>query len=186
MEFKEKSLVGFFFLSSKSYVCMKNEIIILSDGRKVAIDRSVGVVLLAYIIKENSIYILCNKRGKRTSEYKESWNLPSGYLDWDESGEEAAQRECFEECGIKVPLELIRESEHSTKPTENRQNIIFRYIAKLPIEFFNHKLTSDNSEEDEVVNIKWIKLDDIEKYNFAWKQIETIKRMINKEINPGI
>ena len=49
---------------------MKNEIIILSDGRKVAIDRSVGVVLLAYIIKENSIYILFNNRGKRTSEYK--------------------------------------------------------------------------------------------------------------------
>lgn len=158
---------------------MKNEIIILNDGRKVAIDRSVGLVLIPIIKKDNEIFILCNKRGKRTSECKELWNLPSGYLDWDESGEEGAVRECFEECGIKIPLELVKEVEHSTKPTENRQNIIFRYIAELPESYLNLELSFKNSEFNEVTDIKWIKFSEINNYNFAWTQLETIKRIVN-------
>ena len=47
---------------------MKNEIIILEDGRKVAIDRSVGVVLIPVVKSQSKIWILCNQRGTKTSE----------------------------------------------------------------------------------------------------------------------
>ena len=57
---------------------MKNEIIILEDGRKVAIDRSVGVVLIPVVKSQSKIWILCNQRGTKTSEAKLKWNLPAG------------------------------------------------------------------------------------------------------------
>lgn len=156
----------------------ENELITLADGRRVAIDRSVGVVMLCYTIVDGNIYILVNKRGTKTSEFKSKWNLPSGYLNWDESGEEAAQRETIEETGICIPTSLIQEVEHSTSPTENRQNIIFRYAAKVPNYFMEQSLKAQDSEE--VSNIKWINFNELDTVEWAFNQKETIERMLSK------
>lgn len=160
---------------------MKNELIILEDGRKVAIDRSVGVVLIPVVKSKGRVWILCNQRGTRTSEAKLKWNLPSGYLDWDETGEEGARRECLEECGVDIPLDLIREVEHSTSPKENRQNVIFRYLAILPESYLDLETAAE--DKSEVKSIMWIPTDKLDEYNFAWTQKETIKRILT---NSGI
>lgn len=159
----------------------ESELIVLQDGRKVAIDRSVGVVMLCYTIKDNNIYILVNQRGTKTSEFKLKWNLPSGYLNWDECGEEAAVRETFEETGIKIPIELVKEIEHSTNPKENRQNVIFRYIAKVPSNYMEKTLLSQDSNE--VKNIMWISLNDLDSIEWAFNQKETINRIFNKRLS---
>ena len=159
---------------------MKNEAYITDDGKKIFRDRSVGVVMVAVILINNVLHVLCNKRGKRTSEAALLWNLPSGYLDWDETGEQAAIRETYEECGIQIPIDLVKEVEHSTSPSENRQNIIFRYFAQLPSEFANIKFSTEHSEEDEVRDVKWIPVTELDNYEFAWKQKETILRIISK------
>lgn len=162
----------------KKFEVKENELIYLEDGRRVAIDRSVGVVMLCFIKKEDDIYVLCNLRGNKTSEYKSYWNLPSGYLNWGETGEEAAIRETLEETGIKIPIELVKEAEHSTDPSENRQNVIFRYYSILPLEYLFKKLIPMDKEE--VLSIKWISLSELDKYCFAFNQKETIKRIVNK------
>lgn len=162
---------------------MKNEPIILPDGTKFYRNRGIGVVMLAFIKINRKFHVLCNKRGARTSEAALLWNLPSGYLDWDESGEDAAVRETLEECGIDIPLPLVHEVEHSTSPKENRQNIIFRYLAILPSSFSKIPLIPNDPEEDEVREVKWIPIDEINNYNFAWNQLETIKRIFNTYIN---
>lgn len=156
----------------------ENELIHLQDGRRVAIDRSVGVVMLCYCKLNDEIYILINKRGVKTSEYKLKWNLPSGYLNWDESGEEAAIRETIEETGILIPLDLVKEIEHSTKPSENRQNVIFRYAAEVPYEYMNKVLKSQDSNE--VKKIMWINLKELDDIDWAFNQKETILRMLAK------
>lgn len=156
----------------------ENELIYLEDGRRVAIDRSVGVVMLCYTKLNDDIYILVNKRGAKTSEFALKWNLPSGYLNWNESGEEAAIRETIEETGISIPLELVKEIEHSTKPSENRQNVIFRYVAEVPSDYMNKELKSQDSNE--VNSIMWINIKDINTVEWAFNQKETILRLLSK------
>lgn len=156
----------------------ENELIYLEDGRRVAIDRSVGVVMLCYTKLNNEIYILINERGTKTSEFKLIWNLPSGYLNWDETGEEAAIRETVEETGILIPLELVKEIEHSTLPSENRQNVIFRYAAEVSSDYMNKCLTSQDSNE--VKSIMWINLKELNTVEWAFNQKETIVRMLDK------
>lgn len=158
----------------------ENELITLADGRRVAIDRSVGVVMLCYTIASDNIYILVNKRGTKTSEFKSKWNLPSGYINWDESGEEAAVRETFEETGIDIPVEWVKEVEHSTSPKENRQNIIFRYAVQVSNDYMNKSLTTQDSEE--VDNIKWINFNELDTVEWAFNQKEAINRMLSKLI----
>lgn len=158
----------------------ENELITLADGRRLAIDRSVGVVMLCYTIAGDNIYILVNKRGTKTSEFKSKWNLPSGYINWDESGEETAVRETFEETGIDIPVEWVKEVEHSTSPKENRQNIIFRYAVQVSNDYMNKSLTTQDSEE--VDNIKWINFNELDTVEWAFNQKEAINRMLSKLI----
>lgn len=162
----------------------ENELIYLQDGRRVAIDRSVGVVLLCYTKFNDNIYILVNRRGNKTSEFKLKWNLPSGYLNWDESGEEAAVRETIEETGISIPIELVKEVEHSTSPNENRQNVIFRYAVEVPSDYMNKKFSSQDS--DEVNDVMWLDLNEIDSVEWAFNQKVTIKRMLDKIMKNNI
>lgn len=155
----------------------ESELLETYSGR-VAIDRSVGVVLFAWIKNgDNEISFLANKRGTKTSEYKNFWNLPSGYLNWNETGEEGAIRETWEECGVYVDPEKLKLEEVDTNPGSNpRQNVILRYMTELD-EF--PELDQKKIQGEETVEVKMIKLSELENYNFAWKQLETIKRLSN-------
>lgn len=161
---------------------MKNKVYVTDDGQKIYLDRSVGVVLLIFTRMNEKWYILCNRRGQRTSECKLQWNLPSGYLDWDEDGPEAAIRETFEECGLKIPYPWVMEAEHSTSPNENRQNIIFRYFTIVPSSWMGKTLSNKCAEEDEVREIMWFPVDDLDEYEFAWKQDITIRRILKNNV----
>lgn len=162
----------------KEFEEKENELVYLEDGRRIAIDRSVGVVMLCFTKKNGNIYILCNQRGNNTSEYKNYWNLPSGYLNWGETGEEASIRETLEETGIEIPIELVKEIEHSTSPLENRQNVIFRYYSIISSDHLLDRLVPKDRKE--VISIKWINIFELNKYKFAFNQEKTIKRIINK------
>lgn len=59
---------------------------------------------------------------------------------------------------------------------ENRQNVIFRYLAILPESFLNLKTAAEDNSE--VISIKWIPTDELDNYNFAWSQRRTIKRIL--------
>ena len=154
--------------------------LIETEFGRVAKDRSVGVVLFVWWIDRvtDKIMFLANKSGTKTTEFKSTWNLPSGYLNWNETGEEGAARECLEECGVEIDPKDIRLVETSTKPDENpRQNVIFRYMAfSLGKPEVNLKIVDKN----ESVEIVFIKEDEVDNYEFAWKQKETIKRLIEK------
>lgn len=48
-------------------------------------------------------YVLVNKRGEGTPNFQGYWNIPVGYLDYDETLTEACTREVMEEQGVFIP-----------------------------------------------------------------------------------
>lgn len=140
-------------------------------------NRGVGVVTLVMTFINGKAHILANQRGDKTSEQGLLWNLPSGYLDWNETAEMAAVREIKEECGVEIAPSELTELEHSTDPAENRQNIMFRFIAVVEAERLRNFKAMD---ADEVREIRLIPLSDIEQYKWAWGQNRKIYRLINK------
>ena len=55
---------------------------------------------IVYVTDSESIWVLLIKRGK--DPFKDKWALPGGFIDMDETLEEACKRELFEETGLKV------------------------------------------------------------------------------------
>jgi 8-oxo-dGTP diphosphatase len=102
--------------------------------------------------------------------------MPCGYLDYNETIKEAAVREVFEETGVKLnPNNLILLYINDIPEEDKRQNVTFRYrcTVKEPIE--DIKLTDKNSEDEEVSNIKWIPVNKINNYKWAFNHDKIIK-----------
>lgn len=164
---------------------MKNFSIIDSKtGREYWISRSVAVIviLFAYDLKGKQ-YVLTVKRGKGTPdpEYVGVHCLPCGYLDFDETTQEAAARELFEETGVKVnPDDLKLLSINDNPSDDKRQNITFRYfieIKGIPIEGINQILTNEFSEKDEVDFAEFIPVVNIDDYKWAFNQDKIINQL---------
>ena len=159
---------------------MKNfPIIDKETGREYWISRSVAVLGIVTATDYNGVeHILAVQRGIGTPdpEFVGAWCLPCGYLDFDETCKEAVSREVKEETGIdispdKFELVYINDDPKSDK----RQNITLRFKAEL-IEYANDiKLTDKFSETNEVMDIKWIPIDWVDNYKWAFNHEKIIK-----------
>lgn len=121
-------------------------------------------------------YVLANLRGNGTPDYQGYWNMPCGFLESNESGEEGVCREMFEECGYKVMPEDMGLFNVETDPRYcNNGNVTLRYFniefcTKLP----ELKYTNINGEEGEVESVKWINVKDINNYKWAFNHNKLI------------
>jgi len=120
--------------------------------------------------------ILANLRGPGTPDYQGYWNMPCGFLELNETGEEGVCREMFEECGYKLLPSQMELFDVETDPrTCNKGNVTIRYSN---VEFCDElpklKYTNINGEEGEVESVKWINVKDINKYKWAFNH----KRLI--------
>lgn len=112
--------------------------------------------------------VLANKRGSGTPDFSGFWNVPCGYLDFNESVEEAAQRETFEETNVFVKKEDIHLFHINSEPTSNRQNVVFSFKSIIDDSCENIQLSADSSEKNEVDEIKWIPLEEVGDYKWAF------------------
>lgn len=143
--------------------------------------RSVAVVTFAFCRNEREEWcILGSERGKDAADYQGYWNAPCGFLDFNETTKQAAIRETLEETGVQLTegdLTCIGFQDDPEK--SNNQNVTFRYVAII-----NDKMTSDFSfshernEGDEVGEIKWIPLDKIGLYKWAFGHGDLITEII--------
>ena len=157
---------------------MKNfPIIDKETGREYWISRSVAVVafVVAYSKENlNDEFILAVQRGKGTPdpEYVGKWCLPCGYLDFDETLEEAVIREVWEETGVKLNIDnVLIHNINSDPKSDKRQNVTARFKCIIsPKDGYIEalKLSNENSELDEVSDIKFISYKDINKYKWAF------------------
>ena len=140
--------------------------------------RSVAVATAVMINDGGEWYVLANERGAGTPDYQGYWNLPCGYLDYNETAEEAAMREVYEETGIKC--QNIKNIGHSTSPNENRQNVCFFFISFLNGSIDDYQFSKDNMEEGEVGGIKWVPIADADSVKWAFDHDVLIQKILNK------
>lgn len=151
--------------------------------------RSCAVVLFVFCKDKNGdYYVLANKRGKGTPDFQGCWNVPCGYLDFNEDSKEGAIREVREETGIHVPYEKVKLVEVASSPTQNRQNVTLRHIAIIDGTIDDYSFSKKENEEGEVDDIAWIKVDQkmIEKYKWAFDHDFLIQHMFYLVNNRGI
>ena len=119
---------------------MKNYCIIDNEGREHWVSRSIAVVVFVFARDiYNQEYILAEQRGTGTPdpEYIGKYCVPCGYLDYDETIVQAAQRELMEETGLNFPtIDFKLLNINDLPKSDKRQNVTFRYIvnSNVPIE----------------------------------------------------
>lgn len=124
-------------------------------------------------------HILANKRGQGTPDFQGYWNIICGYLEHNVTGAQNCQKEAYEETGVWVPLNYIKFQSLNTDPSENRQNVSLRYIAVLPGKCEDYDTSKEYCETNEVSDIQWIPLTDIDKYQWAFNHNSLIVEMFN-------
>lgn len=156
------------------------------EGKKIWESRSVAVNAVILLMFNNELYVLASKRGPNAADSKGLMNLPSGYLDWDESGTEAMFREIWEECGLDINILLnnsfytftdyIEQPWHvNTIPSENRQNVSLRYGLYADVDNLFDLTTEHNEIVGEVEDSLWLNIKDINKYKWAFNHDKVIE-----------
>lgn len=129
--------------------------------------------------------ILANLRGSGTPDYQGCWNAVCGFLEANENAQQGCSREIFEETGYEIKPEKFLQVYTQTDPeTSNNGNVTLRHIAIL----FEHELDApkkpEGGEENEVEDVKWIPIDEIYNYKWAFNHEKTIIDLFYDYIDP--
>ena len=128
-----------------------------------------------YAIVDGKYSILANLRGEGTPDYQGCWNAPCGFLECFETSKEGIQREILEECGFYVDNKDLKVIYVETDPQEcNNGNVSIRHIAFLG-KIIPHYVKREGGEENEVDSIKWIPIDEIDNYKWAFNHRKTVE-----------
>ena len=155
---------------------MKNFPVKIED-KEYWISRSVATVGFLFT-EDNGFKILAVKRGKGCPDEVGKWCCPCGYLEWDETLAEGCCREIKEETGIIVTPRMLNFWSINDDPSEAHQNITVRFVAFSNL-FSEQNVNTNNSEPDEIEEIKWIGFDDLNNYDWAFGHFELILNCIS-------
>jgi 8-oxo-dGTP pyrophosphatase MutT (NUDIX family) len=158
------------------------------DNNVYFVSRSVACVNVILVQNDNGIFVLINKRGVGSEEFPmdmpHRWNLPAGYLDWNETGLECAKREVWQECDVDMDELLARPDvlyTHEpfkvlTSPVESvKQNVVLCYGFKIIMDGDQLPAVSNkNCEENEVEEISWCSIYDFHKYELCYNHDKRI------------
>lgn len=148
------------------------------EGRIYWISRAVAVVGFIFTV-DNGLRVLANKRGKDCPDYQGYWNCPCGYLDFDETAKEACCREIAEETNLYVSPKDLHLYGINDDPHVEHQNITFRYWAFNVDSYKGQTIYAKGKEQDEVEDVEWIAIEDLDKYKFAFGQKDIIKEIVS-------
>lgn len=153
------------------------------NGEFLWYSRSLSVCgVIYYMSTDGLVYILANKRGPECEFNKGLWNLPGGFIDFNETAEQAVCRETLEETGVIIEPDQCSLIQLYTEPVGKRQTMVARYLVPLneDVKYDNNFDFSDIERQTngEVEDIRWICIKDLDKYNWVRGQKELIKDLI--------
>lgn len=129
-----------------------------------------------YAIVDGKYSILANLRGPGTPDYQDCWNAPCGFLERYENSKEGIAREILEECGFQIDTNDLKIVYVETEPELcNKGNVSIRHIAFLG-KITPHYVERKGGEENEVDFVKWIPIDEIDNYAWAFNHRNVIKK----------
>jgi 8-oxo-dGTP pyrophosphatase MutT (NUDIX family) len=149
----------------KKFNNVSNRQIIDESGKTHWISRSVVTICL---IKCQDKFLII-KRGPYVTQTGK-WCLPCGYLDWNETVEECAIREVYEESGLDLTKYLdakdLKPYRISSDPGSSKmENISVEYFIDLgDIDFPETSII----DPKETLDIDWVSRNDIDRYDFAF------------------
>ncbi len=112
------------------------------------------VVVDGLIIRGNQILLV--KRAEKKLLEGRKYALPGGFLDRDETCEQAMKREIKEETGYEVEgISFFKFIDNPNRRNEDRQNVTFIFTVEVG------KKVSE--PDDEVSEVKWFDLDNLPK-----------------------
>jgi 8-oxo-dGTP pyrophosphatase MutT (NUDIX family) len=147
------------------------------EGKKYWYSRSVAVLGMILGYKNGDLYLLATKRGKGTPDFQGYWCMPCGYLDYNETTEEAIVREVYEETGIKIDIDLVKLHSIDSIPDDVKQNVTIRYVLNKDINIDEYSSLVE-PDINEVEEISWISLSNIENYKWAFGHLDLIKKIL--------
>ena len=143
--------------------------------------RFVAVSGFIYAIVNGKYSILANLRGPGTPDYQGCWNAVCGFLERYENSKEGIAREILEECGFQIDLDDLKIIHVETEPEEcNNGNVTIRHRAFLG-KIIPYYVKKEGGEENEVDGVKWIPIDDIDNYKWAFNHRKTIEQYAPKK-----
>jgi len=137
--------------------------------------RFVAVSGFIYAIVNGKYSILANLRGEGTPDYQNHWNAVCGFLERYENSKEGIAREIREECGFEIDTDDLKIVHVETEPEEcNNGNVTIRHRTFLG-KINPHYVKKEGGEENEVNSVKWIPIDEIDNYKWAFNHRKTIE-----------
>lgn len=128
------------------------------NGQIYYVSRSVSVSLCAFCRdSKNRWCVLANQRGPGVARGAGKWNVPSGFLDYGETAEEAAIRETWEETGVSIPKGVrLRHLGTNSGRLGGSQTVSMAFTCVLDGTTDNYPTSAEHCEPGEVSAIAWI------------------------------
>ena len=160
----------------------KNNFETIIDGKSYWISRSLTVVGFVFgKNKDGKWCVLANKRGVGCPSNHHKWNCPCGYLDYGEDLKMAVSREVFEETGVKIePHKFNFGQINSYANGDTNVSVLFYTTVSGNVE--DILLTDENSEPNEVEDIKWIPVDEVKNYKWSYNHTTYVDKYLGKII----
>lgn len=147
------------------------------NGETLWYSRSLACNAVIFRNNGSRVEVLACKRGQGCEFNKGLWNVPGGFIDFDEDAKQCAIRELKEETGVDVSYDQLMFISLDSIPHGKRQTMVATHVGCFDYRATeNWKLTTEFSEPGEVEIIKWIDIDDVYAYEWTHGQIENIKR----------
>lgn len=127
-------------------------------------------------------YVLAAQRGYDCTN-PALWNVPGGFLDHDETLKQCAERETFEETGLKTTITKLYEIKDNPKSSA-KQHVVFSYYTNLGKVKNLPSINSNYCELNEVLAVRWIPIDSIHKYKWIKGHASKIEKIYKEIINP--
>lgn len=150
------------------------------DGQELWYSRSLACNAVIFRNNGDQVEVLACKRGNGCEFNKGLWNIPGGFIDFDEDSKQCAIRELKEETGVEIPYNQLMFVSLDTVPHGKRQTMVATHLGCFDYKVTEQwKFTTEYSEPGEVELIKWIDVHNLYDYKWAPGQIKNIEHALN-------